>query len=263
MPKKPKTLAFWKNAAKSNPFRRPPDWSNEADWVDVRDALNLDSTSVWSEKWNAPVRKAFKDFGLDPNNPYDWRHLLTLYVHSHRSRGRPVEWDGESLCDLLRAISKFRKKNPNAKRSDIYRSLTKERGSYSGKTEDYLKHGHRLALNPERNHILRSALDLVAAGHLDVLRVGYQEQGRAITSSDKARIKRMDSVLEDALEFIGAPNSGLKKLAAIFRPSKLITVFFRRRRRLISPPWTCRMQVRLLGPPRPMTARRSCKTHLH
>jgi hypothetical protein len=194
----------------------PPKIINEADWVTfARDALNLDSDSVWNKKWNVPVRKAFRDFGLDPNDPYDWRHLLTLYVHSHRSRGRPVEWDSESLCDLLRAISKFRKKNPNAKRSDIYRSLTKERAPYSGKTEDYLKHGHRLALNPERNHILRSALDLVA----DVLRVGYQEQGRAITSSDKARIKRMDSVLEDALEFIGAPNSGLKKISSHF-PTK-------------------------------------------
>jgi hypothetical protein len=223
MPKKQKTpssqLAFWKDVAKSNPFRMPRDWSNEAEWgTCAKDALNLDSDSPGSEKWNAPVRKAFKDFGLDPNNPYDWRHLLTLYVHSHRGRGRPAEWDSESLCALLRAISKVREKRPNANRSDIYRTLTKK-SPYAGRTENYLKHGHRLALNLERNYILRNARDLVAGGYLDVLRVGYHEKGRAVTVSDESKIKNMDSVFEEALELIGAPNSGWEKKSSQF-PTK-------------------------------------------
>jgi len=224
MPKKPKTpssrLAFWKDAARRNPFRMPRDWSNEPDWgAYAQDALNLDPDTSGNEKWNAPVRKAFKDFGLDPRNPYDWRHLLTLYVHSHRSRGRPAEWDSESLCDLLREISKIRERCPNASRSDIYRFLSKAKSPYAGKTENYLKHGHRLALNLDRNHLLRNARDLVAGGYLDVLRVSYHEEGRAVTVSDEGKIKSMDSVFDEALELIGAPNSRLEKKSSQF-PTK-------------------------------------------
>ena len=185
------------------------DWSNEADWVDVRDALNLDSTSV-SGKMECTCPKGVQGLRLDPNNPYDWRHLLTLYVHSHPSRGRPAEWDSEGLCALLRAISKVRERLPNAKRSEIYLSLTRTRSPYARKSKDYLKYGHRLALNLERNDILRTARDMVVAGYLDFLRVGRQEQRRAITTSDKSQIEKMASVLDDALELIGAPNSGLE-----------------------------------------------------
>ncbi len=67
------------------------DWGNEAVWTSAaRTALNIDSG--FSEKWNGPVRQAFKNFRLDSRNPYDWRLLLTLYVHSH-----PAEdglWNG-------------------------------------------------------------------------------------------------------------------------------------------------------------------------
>jgi hypothetical protein len=206
MPKKPKTpsshLAFWKAVAKRNPFQMSLDWSNETVWIThARVALNLDSG--FSEKWNGPVRKAFKDFRLDPNNPYDCRLLLTLYVHSHPSRGRPAKWNSESLCSLLRHISRAREKRLNAAPSEIYRSLIRPKAAYSGKTESYLKHGHRLALNLDRNDTLRNARDLVASGYLDVLRVGYQEEGRAITASDESRVRY--AVLGEALELIGAP----------------------------------------------------------
>jgi hypothetical protein len=198
-------LAVWKEAAsQGGPSRRLIDWSDEAAWAKIaRAALDLDSG--FDEKWNGPVRKAFKDFRLNPKDPYDWRLLLTLYAAAHASRGRPVKWNSESLCDLLRKISAAREKRPNAKPSEIYRSLVRPKAAYSGKSVDYLKHGHRLALDLERNDILRNTRDLVAAGYLDVLRVSYQEKGWTITAADEKRIKDADTVLDDALELIGAP----------------------------------------------------------
>jgi hypothetical protein len=191
VPKKSKTpsshLAFWKTAANRNPFQMSLDWSDEAIWISAaRTALNIHSG--FSEKWNRPVRKAFEDFRLDPNNPHDWRLLLTLYVHSHRSRGRPAEWNDDSLCNLLRHISAVREKRPDANSSDIYRILTKPKATYAGKTANYLKHGHRLALNLERNGTLRNARDLIVA---------------------EKRVK--EPKIDEALALIGAPFGGLGK----------------------------------------------------
>jgi hypothetical protein len=180
------------------------DWSKEAVWIaHAPDALNLNSGL--HDEWDKAVRKAFKDFGLDPKNPYDWRILLSLYVSAHARRGRPPEWNSENLCKLLRQVSKARQKRPNAKASEIFRSLVRPKAAYFGKTEDYLKHGYRLALDLERNEILRTYRDLVAKGYLDVLRAGYREKGWPITVSDERGVRNSDYVLDDALELIGAP----------------------------------------------------------
>jgi hypothetical protein len=208
MPKKPKTpssrLTYWKKVVQGNSFQSFIDLSDAAVWAShARTALDLDS--CFSENWNRPIRKAFNDFKLDPNDPYHWRLLLTLYVGAHSSRGRPAEWNSESLCNLLRQISKARERRPNAKPSEIYRSLIKPKAAYAGKTESYLKHGHRLALNPDRNEILRNAQGLVAAGYIGVLREGLQEKGLAVTASDDRHIKDSDFVFAEALELIGAP----------------------------------------------------------
>jgi hypothetical protein len=209
MPEKPKTpssrLTYWsKEVTQGNPFRSFIDFNDEAAWTRAaRTALDLDS--CFNEKWNRPVRKAFNDFGLDPRDPYHWRLLITLYVGAHAGRGRPPEWNSESLCNLLRKISEARAIRPNANQSEIYRSLTKPKAAYSGKTVDYLKHGHRLALNLDRNEILCKARDLVASGYVDVVRVSYQEKGRTVTASDESRIKESESVLDEALKLIGAP----------------------------------------------------------
>ncbi len=217
MPQKPKTpsarLARWKEAG--NPFRSSIDWSDGTVWVrEARNALDLDS--CFDEKLDGPLRKAFNDFKLDSGNPYNWRLLLTLYVAAHVGRGRPAGWNSESLCSLLRQISKAREKRPNAKPSEIYRFLIKPKAAYAGKTESYLKHGHSLALNLDRNDILRKTRDLVAAGYIDVLRVGYQERGWTVTAADERGIK--DFVLDEALEVIGAPHGRWIKNSRHFSP---------------------------------------------
>jgi hypothetical protein len=211
MPKKPKTpssrLAHWQRAvSKGNPFELQKDWNDRAVWTEAAlNALDLD-VSI-NDKWDKPIREAFNRFKLDPRNPLNWRLLLSFYAQAHVSRGRPKEWASESLCNLLRQISLARAKRPNAKPSEIYRSLIRSKASYSGKTEDYVKHGHRLALDLNRNEILRNARDLIAGGYIDVLCGHYQEKGWRVTASDEKGIKDMEPVLDDALALIGAPNS--------------------------------------------------------
>ncbi|MBP0115316.1 MULTISPECIES: hypothetical protein [Bradyrhizobium] len=209
MPKKPETpssrLAHWKKVSQTPfPFRR--DYSNQADWLAAaQDALDLESPFISS--WDRSPRGAFKAFNLDPRDPFSWRILLGYYTQSHIGRGRPAKWDGESLCNLLRHISKARQNKPSAKQSEIYQSLIKRKAPYHGKTESYLKHGHRLALDLDRNDILRARRDLVAQGYLEAVRVGYVERGSELTASDERRIKNSTLVLDEALELIGAPNS--------------------------------------------------------
>jgi len=207
MPKKPRTpssrLARWREISRRSPFKIPRDWSDEAVWVTAaRDALDLDSPV--DERWDKPLREAFKNFELDPRDPFSWRLLLGFYAQSHVSRGRPAEWDSESLCKLLRHISQARKKRPSAKASEIFRALIRQNAPYHGKTESYLKHGYRLALDIERNDQLRLWRDRWAQGYLDVLRAGYEEKGWAVTASDERRIENL--VLDEALESLGAPN---------------------------------------------------------
>jgi hypothetical protein len=191
--------------------------NDEVAWArHARKALDLDS--CYSEAFNAPVRKAFNAFNLNSKDPYHWRLLLSLYVGSHASRGRPAEWNSENLCSLLREISAAREKRPNAKPSDIYRILIKPKAAYAGKTEDYLKHGHRLALDLNRNDILRQARDLVAQGYVDVLRVGYEEKGWTVTASDERSVRDSDFVIAEALEFVGAPHGRWIKNSRHFSP---------------------------------------------
>jgi hypothetical protein len=47
---------------------------------------------------DSPLQKAFDAFGLDPNDPHNWRRLLDefaniLFGEPARGRGHPVKWD--------------------------------------------------------------------------------------------------------------------------------------------------------------------------
>jgi len=63
---------------------------------------------------------------------------------------------------------------------------------------------YRLALDIERNGLLRLWRDRWAHGYLDVLRTVYEEKGWAVTASDERRIENV--ALDEALESLGAPN---------------------------------------------------------
>jgi hypothetical protein len=191
-------------SSRENPFLRIPfDWSDPGVWaVAARKALNLDSAS---NDANKSLRLAFDEFQLDWHNPYHWRQLLEYYVLAHVRRGRPREWTNESLCILLRNISKTREQNPSLKRrAEIYDVLVKRRAPYAGKEKDYLKYAHKIALDPRYNEILCMHRDAFVEEAMAVIRLSYEEKGiRNVPPAIEDKIH--DIALDHALESIGAP----------------------------------------------------------
>jgi hypothetical protein len=49
-----------------------------------------------------PVVKAFRAFGYDPRDPYDWERLISALAEAHFSnpRHKPETWNDGSLCQL-------------------------------------------------------------------------------------------------------------------------------------------------------------------
>jgi hypothetical protein len=132
-------------------------------------------------------------------------------VQAHVPRGRPGIWTGEALCTLLRHISDTREQNSNLKtRSEIYRVLVKRGAPYAGKKTDFLKHGHKRALNPNYNEILRMLKDAFVQESMSVIRLSYKDKG--ITNVPLAVEQKIkDIALDDALIKIGAPKGGWGK----------------------------------------------------
>ena len=209
MPKERKSasarLSKLRASSRGNPFLDiRSDWSNPGVWARAaRAALNLDAAA--SDGTNKSIRKAFEEFKLDWHNPYDWRQLLKYYVQAHVPRGRPPMWTSEELCTLLRRVSDTREQYPHLKRRrEIYGVLVKRRAPYAGKETDYLKYGHKLALDPKYNEILRMHRDAIVQEAMVVIRLSYEAEGRGDVPpaiEDKIR----DKALDQALEKLGAP----------------------------------------------------------
>jgi hypothetical protein len=75
-----------------NPFQGPtnPDYNDEREReIGANIALTLHRTDT-------TLRKAFKEFGLDPKNPLNWRYLLLNLADLHFKgppRGSPPKWN--------------------------------------------------------------------------------------------------------------------------------------------------------------------------
>jgi hypothetical protein len=132
-------------------------------------------------------------------------------VRAHVPRGRPAEWTSESLCTLLRNISDTRERYPNLKRRiEIYRVLVKRGAPYAGKKTDYLEYGHKMALDPKRNEILRMQRNAIVDEAIAVIRIIYKDRG--FTGAPPAVEGRLrDKALDQALNRIGASKGGWEK----------------------------------------------------
>jgi hypothetical protein len=171
-------LSKLRESSRGNPFLDiRSDWSDPSVWARAaREALSLDAAS---DETNKSIRKAFEEFKLDWRNPYDWRQLLKYYVQAHVPRGRPPMWTSKELCTLLRRISDIREQYPHLKRRrEIYGVLVKRGAPYAGKETDYLKYGHKLALDPKHNEILRMHRDAIVQEAMTVIRWSYEAKGK-------------------------------------------------------------------------------------
>ncbi len=182
------------------------DWADPAAWSrDARKAFdpnNLDKS----------MKAAFEKFKLDPRNPYHWRMLMLFFADAHFGKrvgqGRPRKWNSESLCELLRHVSDARTKWPGAKRSDIFRSLTKPKAPHDGQKPDALKHAYAAALNPKHNKVLFDHRDAINQQHQAIIELAYEEKGMSVPDVIKKAIKNL--ALDEALNAIGAPDARWK-----------------------------------------------------
>ena len=107
-------------------------------WVSsARHALTLDNKN----ETNALLKRAFREFDLDPDNPFDWRRLLAwaafFLFAAKKQSGRPTEWDAKRYCELLEAVDRRKQRNPTCLIARPARPLrvTRPALTFSGKLE--------------------------------------------------------------------------------------------------------------------------------
>jgi hypothetical protein len=94
---------------------REIDYSNELHWAALASAaLTLD------EKWPdyRYLDKAFKEFGLDPINPMNWRKLISYFAEVHfksKSAGAPRKWTPARRWLLMTRVDAIKKHDPTMK----------------------------------------------------------------------------------------------------------------------------------------------------
>jgi hypothetical protein len=99
-----------------NPFQGPtsPDYNDERQReIGANIALTLHRTDT-------TLRKAFKEFGLDPKNPLNWRYLLLDLANLHFKgplKGSPPKWNVDRWKQFKRhvAIARARLKKTGGK----------------------------------------------------------------------------------------------------------------------------------------------------
>jgi len=77
---------------------QPQDWSNQ---LEREAAANL---ALRIAKPEVALKKAFEQFGLDPDDPFNWHLLLNYFAESHfgsKGRGAPTKWTGDQNANLL------------------------------------------------------------------------------------------------------------------------------------------------------------------
>jgi hypothetical protein len=145
-------------------------WENDAlHEAQMRSLQEIDPD--FTTKMDGPVQQAFDAFGLSPENPSDWRSLVTYFAYIHfgsptKSPGRPSKWTGDRLCQLLFDFSAGQTANPNLTNTKIFERMIKDkslRHRYGNETTDALKDAYRKAKNPVANQRLLQLQEAIQA----------------------------------------------------------------------------------------------------
>ncbi len=115
--------------------------------------------------------RAFEAFGLDPDDPMNWRtlleHLASVLFPPALTAGRKREWDGKRYYELLCNVDDFAQRNPNLSRARAFEHIAKKEGLRSrdeiGKRVAALKAAYRKAFDPRQNSWLDWELGRLAA----------------------------------------------------------------------------------------------------
>jgi hypothetical protein len=143
----------------------------------ARVSLSLDPNKVVDQ----PVLQAFQKAKMDPEDPLNWRMLMTLLCWSNfppeRPAGHPRLWTSERYCQLLQEIHKLKpRRQRDHWESEACDKLSKKmifkdkHGPLSGEA---LRRALQQARDPEHNYTLSS---LINEG-LRVLEEDYKRRG--------------------------------------------------------------------------------------
>jgi hypothetical protein len=101
----------------SNRLRIPIRQADPPDWTDnrVREAHANAVLSLFDIPADAPVRKAFQAFGLDPIDPFNWRLLLMglaaiFFARAARPRGARPKWNEHRRMLFETDVARARKR---------------------------------------------------------------------------------------------------------------------------------------------------------
>jgi hypothetical protein len=92
--------------------RTDPDWTDDR----VRSAYANAALALEGEPVRSPLRKAFREFGLDANDPFSWRLLLTRLATvffapaPSRPRGARPQWDEHRRLLFKTDVARARKR---------------------------------------------------------------------------------------------------------------------------------------------------------
>lgn len=108
----------------------------------------------------SPLARAFEATKLDPNDPFAWRLLLSLFAEAHfpksSKRGRKTEWTDERLCQLLSDFDEI--KAARAIKNDTdERTIKGLKARFPRRYQEELSTLRRRladARNPEKNDVL-------------------------------------------------------------------------------------------------------------
>jgi len=109
----------------------------EVDWSkcsreDRADEANRATTLAPFGYDDTTVREFFKDFELDPRNPWDWRELLYFLIESHSRKPKRMHWTEGMLHELFVRSESYSSESTTAKRVDtpILKSLWEDFPEY-------------------------------------------------------------------------------------------------------------------------------------
>jgi len=116
------------------------------------------------------LERAFKFFGLQPNDPYAWYQVAHLFAYvlfsNPKKGGRREEWNQVRYCELIFAVHRRRQQNPRLSDRRACEQIAKDKASpaYFRKAgAQGLRKQLRLARNPVHNEMLRYLIEKVAS----------------------------------------------------------------------------------------------------
>ena len=80
-----------------------------------------------------PVKRAFRGFNLNPNEPMDWQILAgVLAIHlfdEGKKEGRPPEWGSARWLGLLQQVHQRKWKNSHLEESQVCKFIARDKSS--------------------------------------------------------------------------------------------------------------------------------------